>query len=66
MPPSIEEVARRIEERGTNTPEEVARRISRAQAEIMGAQHYDYIVINEDLNNCVEQIEEIVRKITCF
>lgn len=60
MPPSVDEVLRRIRERGANNEEQIERRMQRAKAEVAAASSYDYVIINNDLNTCVAQIEAIV------
>jgi guanylate kinase len=48
-PPSIEELQRRLENRGTDTPEVIRDRISKADFELSQASRYDVIVVNDDL-----------------
>ncbi len=62
MPPSIEALMERIEKRGDNTEEEIARRIAEARAEIACAEQYDHTVVNSDLNACVDRVAEIVKQ----
>ena len=59
-PPSAKELERRLVGRGTETPEVVAKRLARAVEESEGIEAYDYIVINDDLDACAEQIHSIV------
>lgn len=60
-PPSAGELRRRLEGRGTETPEVIARRLARAVEESEGIEAYDYIVINDDLEECVRQIHSMVQ-----
>lgn len=60
MPPSAEELRRRLVGRGTETEEVVAKRMCRAAEEAQGIEQYDYIVINDDLDTCVRQLHEII------
>lgn len=60
-PPSAAELRRRLEGRGTETPEVIARRLARAAEESEGIEAYDYIVINDDLEECVRQIHGMVQ-----
>lgn len=60
MPPNIPELERRLTGRGTETPEVVAKRLKRACEEAEGIEKYDYILINDDLETCVRQLNEIV------
>lgn len=61
MPPSAEELQRRLVGRGTETEEVIAKRMSRANEEALGIEQYDYIVINDDLERCTEEIHSIVQ-----
>lgn len=59
-PPSIEELERRLRGRGTETEEVIRKRLLRAGEEADGMDAYDYLVINDDLERCVEEIHSIV------
>ncbi len=59
-PPSAEELRRRLEGRGSETPEAVARRLARAAEESEGIEAYDYIVVNDKLEECVEELHRLV------
>ena len=59
-PPSGEELRRRLENRGTESREQIEKRLARAAEESEGVEAYDYIVINEDLQECVEEIHGLV------
>ena len=50
----------RLTGRGTETPEVVAQRLRRAAQEAEGIEEYDYLVINDDLETCVEEIHRII------
>lgn len=60
-PPSAAELERRLKGRGTETDEVIARRLSRASEESEGIEAYDYIVVNDDLETCVEELHQIVK-----
>lgn len=60
-PPSAGELRRRLECRGTETAEVIARRLARAVEESEGIEAYDYIVINDNLEECVRQIHSMVQ-----
>ncbi len=60
-PPGAGELRRRLEGRGTETPEVIARRLARAAEESEGIEAYDYIVVNDDLEECVRQIHSMVQ-----
>lgn len=61
-PPSMEELERRIRERGDNTPEEIKRRIEEANREMKHSDWYDYVVKNIRVEDCVDELEGILRK----
>lgn len=61
MPPSAEELQRRLVGRGTETEEVIAQRMNRANEEAQGIEAYDYIVINDVLEECVEELHSIVK-----
>lgn len=61
IPPSIAELRRRLEKRGTETAEVVEKRIARAQEELPLARHYDYIVLNHALEDAVADFRSIIR-----
>lgn len=60
MPPSAEELRRRLVGRGTETEEVIDKRMHRAAQEAQGIEEYDYIVVNDDLETCVRQLHEII------
>ena len=59
-PPSAKELEKRLVGRGTETAEVIAKRLSRASEESEGIEAYDYIVVNDDLDVCVEEIHTLV------
>ncbi len=60
MPPSAEELMRRIKGRGTETDEVIKSRMKRAIEEAEGIEHYDYILINRDIDECTEMMHSII------
>ncbi|MBR5830652.1 MAG: guanylate kinase [Tidjanibacter sp.] len=62
MPPSIEELRRRLEGRATDTPEKIEQRIGKAAEEIGYAERFDLTIINDDLEAAVEQVRRVVEK----
>ena len=60
-PPSAAELKRRLEGRGTETPEVIASRMKRAREEAEYMDRYDYLIINDDLNECVEEMHQIIQ-----
>lgn len=59
-PPSIEELRKRLESRGTDSPETIARRIARAEHEIEQSVHYDHVVVNRDLEAAKKELKAIL------
>ncbi len=60
LPPSGAALAARLRGRDTESEEQVARRLARAQEELRAASEYDYVVVNDDLVVAVEQVAAIV------
>ncbi len=56
LPPSIEELERRLRDRGTDDPDVIAGRMARARDEISHWDGYDYVVVNDDLGTCFERV----------
>lgn len=61
MPPSAKELERRLVGRGTEDEATIRARLSRASEEAQGVENYNYIVINDDVDTCVETIDSIVK-----
>ena len=59
-PPNADELKRRLVGRGTETMDVIESRLSRAVEEAQGIESYDYFLINDELDACVEQFHEIV------
>lgn len=59
-PPNAGELKRRLEGRGTETPEIIRKRLVRAAEESEGVEAYDYIVVNDSLEECVEEVHRLV------
>lgn len=59
-PPNAQELRRRLVGRGTETMDVIEKRLARAVEESEGIEAYDYIVINDDLEECVAKIHSIV------
>ena len=61
MPPSAAELKRRLIGRGTETPEVIEARLKRAKEEAHWMDEYDYLLINENVDECVEQLHNIIQ-----
>jgi guanylate kinase len=60
LPPSIDELYRRLEGRATDSAEVIAARMERARAEISHWDGYDYVIINDDVDVCFEKVRAIL------
>lgn len=61
VPPNLEELGRRLTNRGTEDKEAINRRIHRALEEMEFVQEYDYVVINDTVEQATEDILSIVK-----
>ncbi|MCR4616916.1 MAG: guanylate kinase [Lachnospiraceae bacterium] len=59
-PPSAAELEKRLKGRGTETDDVIAKRLKRAYEESDGMDTYDYIVVNDDLEECVDEVHRII------
>ena len=60
-PPSLSELRRRLEARGTDSCEIIEKRIENAKKEIQRVSEYDYLLINDDLDHAAEQLKLIAK-----
>ena len=60
-PPSLEELERRLRGRGDTEEEQVQIRMARAKWEIAQSDHYDYVVLYDDLDRCVAELLDIIQ-----
>jgi guanylate kinase len=65
MPPSMTELRRRLEGRGTDTKEAIDARIDRARQEIQEADFYNYLILNEDVDLAADQFRAILTAEQC-
>ena len=61
-PPSVEELERRLRSRGDTDEKQILVRLDRVQWEMEQSEKYDYIVINDKVDTCVEEILQIIKK----
>lgn len=61
-PPSVDELKRRLESRGTETPEGIATRVSKASYEISFNHHFNKTIVNDDLSSACAETEEVIKK----
>ncbi|WP_302603783.1 guanylate kinase [uncultured Alistipes sp.] len=62
MPPSVEELRRRLERRGTDAPEVIDRRVAKAEFELTKAPEFDHVVVNDRLEEAVAEVCALVEK----
>ena len=61
LPPSVEELERRLRGRGTDSEDVIARRVLGARGEMRHVAEFDYVIINEDLPAALEDLVAVVR-----
>ena len=59
-PPGLEELERRLRSRGDTPEDQIAVRMERSKWEMAQSDHYDYLVVNDDLDRCVSEILDLV------
>ena len=62
LPPSLEELERRLRGRGTEAEEVILSRLAEAENELKIAEKYKYRVINDELDKAVDEVLEILHK----
>ncbi len=66
LPPSREEIERRLRSRGQDSEEEIQRRLARAREEIQAfGRYYDYCVVNDDVERAGREVQAIVMALRC-
>lgn len=61
MPPSFEELEKRLRGRGTETEDAIQKRLNTVKAEMENAKHFHYNVVNDEIDRAVEEIETIIK-----
>ena len=61
VPPGKKALYNRLQERGTDTPEMIEKRMRKAESEFLLAHKYDYIVVNDEVHNAADRIMAIIR-----
>lgn len=59
-PPSMDELKKRLTFRGTEKPEEIAKRLGNAEKEFKNMPNYDYVIINDKIEEAVSEVEAII------
>ena len=66
LPPSREELERRLRSRGQDSDEEIARRLAKARDEIVASEEfYDFVVVNDDVERAGREAQAIVVALRC-
>ena len=65
IPPSFEELSRRLHRRNTDSEEVIAGRLEKAKVEFREIPNYDYLVINDKVSGAVHEIESILTAAEC-
>ena len=65
MPPSLKELVKRLKTRGTESNEKILKRFHEAYKEINEVSKYNYVVVNDEVNNAVDKIEAIIKSEKC-
>ncbi|PZP64947.1 MAG: guanylate kinase [Azospira oryzae] len=61
LPPSLKVLRERLERRGTEQPEAIARRLAAAQGEMRRVSEFDYVIINDQFDEALEDLTSVVR-----
>jgi len=62
MPPSVEELRARLIKRGTESPEDISMRVEKAFSEILLADSFDRVIVNDDLSRASGEIISVIRE----
>jgi hypothetical protein len=61
-PPSFEELKRRLIGRGTETPEQQAKRLQTAKVEMAASSEFDFVIVNDDAQRAADELWKIIAK----
>ena len=62
QPPSVDELRRRLEGRGTDSAEAIAERLAKAEYELTFAPQFDKVIINDDLDTAVAEVHDLIAR----
>jgi guanylate kinase len=65
LPPSLETLEQRLTKRGEVPPQELARRLAKAQSELGEAHWYDFLVVNDNLEDALTRLQAVVLACRC-
>ncbi len=57
LPPSVAELERRLNQRGQDSQDVIAKRMQQAQSEISHVDEYDYVLVNDDFQQCLQDLQ---------
>lgn len=60
-PPSVQELERRLKKRNSENDEVIEKRINQSKEELLHANEYDYIIVNDELQDAIDDFKAIVR-----
>ena len=66
LPPSMDVLEQRLRARGTESPEQLARRLANAKNEVQEASCYDFLIVNDALEEAVADLEAVLRACHCL
>jgi guanylate kinase len=62
-PPSTEDLSRRLAGRGSDTPEQIARRLEVAEEELAAREEFPHRIVNDDLERATRELSELAAKV---
>ena len=62
VPPSVEELKRRLIARNSETEEEIENRLSRLEYELSQKDKYDFVIVNDEIETAIQELEQIIDK----
>ncbi len=65
IPPDLATLKDRLEKRGTDSKETIGLRLENAKMEMEHLNHFDYLVVNDDLEKAITEVESIIRSEEC-
>lgn len=64
-PPSLDTLSERLRSRATDPPDVISRRLARAQWELSQTQHFDFILVNDNIRNCSSLLHALYTSLRC-
>lgn len=63
--PSISELRKRLSDRGTESEETIRKRLRKATEEAEDMDKYDYVIVNDDLEECIKTVDSVIKSYSC-